>query len=270
MSGGQSRDIVVVGASAGGVEALQEFVRGLPSDLPATICVVLHVPRTGPRALAAILDRAGPLRVSQAEDGTALIPGHVYVAPPDNHLLMADGHVKLSRDPAINGHRPSIDALFRSAADAYGPRVIAVVLSGSGDDGAAGVLAAVQAGAVAIVKDPDQAAHASMPRRARDEAPAALVRRVEEIGPLVGQLVAAPPVVANHRGGRAAAGVDGALWLAVRALQDRSALNQRMARSRRACDDEDIATRYDELAEESDRAIEIIQGLLRSRPDAAI
>src|SRR5262245_41852848 len=99
-----ARDIVVVGASAGGVEALQTLVGGLPPDLPAAVFVVLHIPRTGPRALAAILDRAGPLAAIQAEEGNVLMDGRIYVAPADHHLILADGRVHLTQDEAVNGH----------------------------------------------------------------------------------------------------------------------------------------------------------------------
>jgi chemotaxis response regulator CheB len=110
-----ARDIVVVGASAGGVEALQKLVAGLPGDLPAAVFVVLHIPRTGPGALAAILDRAGPLTAVHAEDGDVVMDGRIYVAPPDHHLVVGDGRVRLTQEAAVNGHRPSVDALFQSA-----------------------------------------------------------------------------------------------------------------------------------------------------------
>lgn len=184
----QARNVVLVGASAGGVQALQDLVAGLPGDLQAAVLVVLHMPRTGPRALAGILDRAGPLPVQDAADGTIPLHGRIFVAQPDHHLVLRGGRIRLTQDDAVDGHRPSIDVMFRSAAR-LGPRLIAVVLTGAGGDGAAGLATVVAAGAVGIVQDPGQAEHASMPEHARASAPAALVRRVEDIGPLVGQLV---------------------------------------------------------------------------------
>jgi two-component system, chemotaxis family, protein-glutamate methylesterase/glutaminase len=271
-----SRDIVVVGASAGGVEALQVLVSGLPHNLSAAVLVVLHVPRKGPRALAAILDRAGPLAAAQAEHGDVPRDGRVYVAPSDYHLVLRPGEIQLTQDAAVNGFRPSIDALFRSAAEAYGHRVIAIVLSGSGDDGAAGMLATVQRGGIAIIQDPAQAAHRSMPLRAQDQVPGALVREVQEIGPLVAQLVSAAaleeiitpnpvPAPSDDRDDPTESSVDSALWLAVRALQEKAALNERMARSRRALGDEDLAARYEEFAAESEHAMDTIRDLLHSR-----
>ena len=193
MVGGQRRDIVVVGASAGGVEALQVLVGHLPADLPVAVFVVLHIPSRGPRALAAILNRAGPLPVLDALPGQRPRRGTVMVAQPDRHLVFANARVHLSTEPAIDGHRPSIDLLFSSAASAFGDRVIGVVLSGSGDDGSDGLSAVAQAGGVAIVQDPEQAGQASMPRQALLRLPTAIVCRVEAIGPLIASLARASP-----------------------------------------------------------------------------
>lgn len=178
----------MVGASAGGVEALRTLVCGFPADLTAAVFVVLHIPANGPRALAAILGRAGPLPAADAEELAAPRPGTVRVAVPGRHLTFARQRVRLSQEPAINGHRPSVDALFRSAAEVFGPRVIAVVLSGAGDDGSAGLLAATAAGGVGLVQDPGQAAYPSMPQQAVRRVPTATLSRVEDMGALIAVL----------------------------------------------------------------------------------
>src|SRR4051794_4518299 len=134
-------DIVVIGASAGGIEALRALVANLPADLHAAVFVVVHMGANSPSQLAEILDRAGPLPASQANDGDAIQMGHIYVAPPDYHLLLEPGCMRLSHGPKENRTRPAVDPLFRSAAAAYGPRVIGVVLSGALDDGTVGMQA---------------------------------------------------------------------------------------------------------------------------------
>jgi two-component system chemotaxis response regulator CheB len=167
------RDIVVIGASAGGVEALRTLVQGLPADLPAAVFVVLHMlPRSTSR-LAQILDRRCRLTVAAAVDGEPIERGRVYVAPPDHHMLLELGHVRLTRDPRENGHRPAVNPLFRSAAQEHGPRVIGAVLSGALDDGTAGLKMIVDRGGAALVQDPADALYPSMPRSALENEPAA-------------------------------------------------------------------------------------------------
>ncbi|HEX6123143.1 MAG TPA: chemotaxis protein CheB, partial [Ktedonobacterales bacterium] len=134
-------DLIVIGASAGGVEALITIARELPHDLPAAVCVVLHVPPHVPSLLPKILAQAGPLPATHARDQEPLLPGRIYVAPPDHHLLARQGHLRVTRGPRENRSRPAVDPLFRTAAHAYGPRVIGVVLSGALDDGTAGLIA---------------------------------------------------------------------------------------------------------------------------------
>jgi two-component system chemotaxis response regulator CheB len=158
---------VVIGASAGGIEALNELVRGLPADFGAPILLVLHIPADSPSLLARILGRARTVKTTTAEDGQRAENGTLYVAPPDRHLIVeADGTLRTPRGPRENRHRPSVDPLFRSAALAYGPHAIGVILSGALDDGTAGLLAIQRRGGITIVQDPDDAAYPGMPKSA--------------------------------------------------------------------------------------------------------
>lgn len=163
---GPHRNLVVMGASAGGVETLKSIVAGLPSDLPAAVCVVLHIAPASPSALAHILRRAGPLPCRAAEDGEQLRAGEILVAPPDRHLVIENGRIRLTVGPRENGHRPSVDALFRSAATQRHGDVVGVVLSGTRDDGAAGLAAIKSQGGATVVQDPDEALYAGMPANA--------------------------------------------------------------------------------------------------------
>src|SRR5438105_2867674 len=134
-------DVIVIGASAGGVEVLREVVRGLPAGLPATVFVVVHLPSGATSVLPELLSRAGPLLAAHARDGEPSHPGHIYVAPPDHHLTLEDGVMRVARGPRENRMRPAIDPLFRSAARVYGRRVVGVILSGALHDGVAGLMA---------------------------------------------------------------------------------------------------------------------------------
>lgn len=185
-------DIVVIGASAGGVEALMAVVRELPRDLSAALFVVLHVPPDRESMLPRILSHAGPLPAIHPEDGDAIEHGCIYVAPPDYHLLVERGRVRVMRGPRENRYRPAVDPLFRSAARAYGSRVVGVVLSGMLDDGAAGLMAIHARGGIGIVQDPNDALFPGMPTRAmRDDHPQYVVPATE-IGPLLTRLVHEP------------------------------------------------------------------------------
>jgi two-component system, chemotaxis family, protein-glutamate methylesterase/glutaminase len=150
---------------------------------------VLHVPPSGASALARVLDRSGPLPARPAEEGAALVEGTVTVAVPDRHLLLSEGdRITLALGPRENGHRPAIDALFRSAAHVAGPRVVGVVLSGALDDGTAGLVAVAARGGVPVVQDPDDALYASMPRSAGTATRAEHVLPAVRIGPLIDRL----------------------------------------------------------------------------------
>ena len=161
-----TRDLVVIGGSAGSVVPMRAIFADLPADLPAAVLVVAHMPPVGRSALAHILDRAGQLPVAEARDGEPIDIGRAYVAVPDRHLLIDHETLRLSDGPRENGTRPCVDALFRSAARWYGPRAIGIVLSGALHDGAAGLAAIAAAGGVTIVQDPADAMFDSMPRAA--------------------------------------------------------------------------------------------------------
>jgi two-component system, chemotaxis family, protein-glutamate methylesterase/glutaminase len=158
-----ARDIIVIGASAGGLAAFRSIVGALPPDLPAALVIVQHLAPSAPSLLAELLSRSGPLPARQPVDGETIPHGMIFVAPPDQHLLIQPGHFHLVRGPKENGFRPAIDATMRSAALAYGPRVSWVILTGMLDDGTAGLLAVKRQGGFAIVQDPHEAPYPSMP-----------------------------------------------------------------------------------------------------------
>jgi two-component system, chemotaxis family, protein-glutamate methylesterase/glutaminase len=271
----KTSDLVVIGASAGGVPALTELVAQLPGDFDASICIVLHLSPGSPSALSSILGRAGALPCRTATDGAPLRRGEILVAPPDRHLMVDDGHVVLEHGPRENGHRPSIDVLFRSAANARDGHVVGVILTGSRDDGSVGLATIKQQGGVAIVQDPSDATYSGMPFNAIARAQPDAVVPMRDIGSTITRFVtgaaAAAPFVPRGRpedlepvtsicpecGGvlseqpvagitqwvckvghryspetladAQALDVEAAMWAAVRALEDRHSLLQRMA-----------------------------------------
>lgn len=176
--------VVVIGASAGGVEALAQLVSYLPPDLRLPIFVVLHVPPTT-SFLPQILDRAGRLPAEHAREGDAIEPGRILVAPPDNHLLLGRHEIHLNRGPRENGHRPAVDPLFRSAVAQHGDRVVGVVLSGSLDDGAVGLSGVKREGGITVVQDPEEAVYPAMPRSAIDATQPDHVLPIREIARLL-------------------------------------------------------------------------------------
>lgn len=158
--------IVVIGASAGGIEALRTIAAGLPADFSVPIAVVMHSAPDAAGVLSEILDRAGPLTAVRARDHERLQAGRIYLPPSDRHLLIEPGRVRVTRGPKENLFRPAIDPLFRSAAQVYGPAAIGVILTGNLDDGTAGLWAIKTLGGTTVVQDPDEAMFPSMPASA--------------------------------------------------------------------------------------------------------
>lgn len=187
-----TKDIIVIGASVGGIEALRTIAGGLPKDFPASVFVVLHIAPESPGVLADILDRAGALPAVNAIDMERIQPGRIYVAPPDQHLIIEPERMRLTRGPKENRFRPAVDPLFRSAAQVYGPRVIGVILTGYLDDGTAGLWAVKKLGGASIVQDPRDALAPSMPSNAMREVKVDHCLPVAEIAPLLVNLTSAP------------------------------------------------------------------------------
>lgn len=317
------RDLVVVGASAGGVEALQAFVSELPADLPAAVVVVLHMPAGGSSALPTILGRCGKLPVTAVHDGMRLEHGRVHVAPPSLHTVVRDDVLRLSRGPTENGHRPAVNVLFRSAALVAGPAVIGVILSGTLDDGTAGMAAIKSRGGLTLVQSPEDALYSGMPDNVLRHVAVDHVVPVAEMGALVARCAGedvtdgAGPIsevlrmevevsrddagagfgdVPQH--GRATnftcpdcsgslvelsagggqyrclvghgwtpealldaydGGLERALWMAVRTLEEKTALARRMASRSRQSGRELVAARYDLQEEEALAAAAVLR-----------
>jgi two-component system, chemotaxis family, protein-glutamate methylesterase/glutaminase len=197
----QGHDIIVIGGSAGSVEALSAVLAGLPPDLPAAVCVVLHQSALSPNRRPEIFGRASALPVMLAEQGMRLKPGTVYLSVPDMHMLVEPGVngsrnetgvIRLVRGPRENRSRPAIDPLFRTAALTFGSRVIGVILSGALDDGTSGLWVVKDRGGIAVVQDPADAAVQSMPTHAIEEVGADHIAPATAIGPLLARLVRLP------------------------------------------------------------------------------
>ncbi|MET9225783.1 chemotaxis protein CheB [Lentzea sp. NPDC003310] len=330
------RDLVVVGASAGGVEALRTFVSQLPDDLSAAVVVVLHLPAGGTSALPAILARCTGLPVVPVRDGTPLERGRVHVAPPNHHTVVQDGVLRLSRGPTENGHRPAVNVLFRSAALAAGPAVVGVVLSGTLDDGTAGMAAIKNRGGLTLVQAPEDALYSGMPDSVLRHVDVDHVGPVADLGGVVARCVGddvdaeaapAPEVLRLEvevagddagagfgdipRHGRTTTltcpdcsgslvelpaqggqyrclvghgwtpealldaydgGLERALWMALRTLEEKTSLARRMASQARQAGREHVARRYDDQEAEALAAADVLRkhllGPLREEAEA--
>lgn len=322
------RNVIVVGASAGGVEALRTLIGGLPADLPASVLVVLHIPASGGSVLPSILNRCGPLPARHATDQEPIRPGTIFVAPPDHHLVVADDHARITHGPRENGHRPAIDVLFRSAARALGEQVIGVVLSGVLDDGTAGLNAIKARGGVCIAQDPAEALYSGMPESAIAHVDIDHILAAEQIAKLLPRLceekitssgrppsqlmeieaeVAMMNNVAMSRPdrpgqpsgfscpdcngvlfeirdgelvryrcrvghawsaesllGEQAGQLEGALWMALRGLEEKAALSRTMSARARGRGNETTAQRYDEQGREAAHAAALIRSMLEA------
>ncbi|OFJ53253.1 chemotaxis protein CheB [Mycolicibacterium grossiae] len=185
MSDPALRGVVAVGASAGGVEALKDFVAGLPEGFGYAVLVALHTAPGSPGVLGRILDRCGPLSAATAHHGEPLRPGRVYVAVPDRHIMVDDRRVVLSRGPSEGRHRPAINPLFRSVALHHGPRGVGIVLSGVLDDGVSGLGAVHDRGGLTVVQDPDEALYSDMPLNALAAVPVDHTLKAAEMGAML-------------------------------------------------------------------------------------
>lgn len=182
------RNIIVIGASAGGFEALKKLVKGLPKDLAAAVFIVWHLPANAHGVLPSVLGKEGTLPAAHGVDGEEIRTGRIYVAPPDHHLLVEENRVRITKGPKENRFRPAVDTLFRSAAYACGARVIGVVLSGALDDGTAGLWTIKHRGGTAIVQEPADAEFSSMPESALRQVDVDYSVPVSEMGALLTRL----------------------------------------------------------------------------------
>jgi len=185
--------VVAVAASAGGVEALSSFAASLPERFAAAVLVVLHIPPAGPSVLPKILTRVGKLPARHPIDGEPLRPGVILVAPPDRHMLVSQGQVRLVVGARENGHRPAADVLMRSVAESLGPRCAGVVLSGTMEDGASGLSAVGAVGGLTLVQDPEEAAFPGMPTAAIEDAAPVFVGPVAKLAERICDWLAVVP-----------------------------------------------------------------------------
>jgi two-component system chemotaxis response regulator CheB len=184
-------EAVVIGASAGAVEALSAIIPKLPAGYPLAVIVVVHVPPDRSSVMASLLQDKSRLRVKEAEDKEPIEFGTVYLAPPDYHVLVEPNfRLSLSSDVPVLFSRPSIDVLFESAADAYGDRLLGMVLSGANQDGASGLRSIVDSGGMAVVQNPATSYVAVMPQAALDACPEALMLDLNDIPEFLNKIAA--------------------------------------------------------------------------------
>jgi two-component system chemotaxis response regulator CheB len=188
------RDVIVIGASAGGIEALLGLFEKLPASLPAAIAVVVHRPPLFESQLVRILGRRATLPVLEPEDQQAVTPGRVYLAPRDHHMVFEDGVIRLNRGPQQHRFRPAVDPLVLSAAETYGRRVIGVLLSGGGADGVRGLIGIKARGGLSIVQDPREARNPTMPASAIAEDDVDAILRLDEMADALAALATGAPL----------------------------------------------------------------------------
>ena len=226
------RDVVLIGASAGGFPALRLVLGGLPAGLPASVLIVVHTPAASTGRLPDVLARYGPLPAAYAVPGQRLTPGLLTIAPPRQHLILTAGDVlRLHAGPLVHGSRPALDPLLHSAARVCGPRAIAVVLSGQLRDGADGAATVAAAGGTVLAQDPAEARNPAMPRATLDRVPQATAWPAVKLGPVIADLTATPAPVGGPLPPPPPANadeIDDALWTAVSELHARAAAQQQL------------------------------------------
>ena len=325
-----TRDIILIGGSSGAIESLVQLVRQLSPDIPAALFVAIHISPKSNSILPKILSRAGKLPAIHPNDRDRVRQGQIYVAPPDYHLLLHNGFVRVTRGPKENNHRPAIDPLFRSAASYYGPRAMGVLLSGNLDDGSAGLVAIKQRGGLAIVQDPEDALFPDMPRHALSTLTVDYVLPVAQLAPLLFQLAheevsigetleEAPAgtdelafeelemaaIENEHRAGSPSGfgcpdcggslweldeeeilrfrcrvghgytaetllaqqsdGIEGALWSALRALEENASLSRRIAQRARKNNRLSVKDRFEAKARKAEEQARLIRSLIASQ-----
>jgi two-component system, chemotaxis family, protein-glutamate methylesterase/glutaminase len=191
--GQPGRDIVVIGASAGGVQPILDLAKGLPPDLPASLFVAIHTSPDSYGFLPQLMGNATRLKCKYAEEGDQIRRGTIFIAPPDHHLILEHGFVQLSRGPKENGFRPAVDPLFRTAASVYGSRVVGILLSGDLDDGTQGMIAIKERGGATMVQNPSEAMFPSMPIEAIERDHVDVILRVWEMPSFLDRMARTPP-----------------------------------------------------------------------------